>query len=444
MSGARDVALQTVRDVFPAPPHTVERGAQEAMEYRARKAGLDARDRAFATELAYGAIKMRRTLDWYLAPFIGDRESPLPPVIREVLRLAIFELVFTRPDVHATVFEWVNAAKRYGHRGVANLVNAVLRSFLRDRPLEPTRDIFATYEDYLGTRYSLPTWIVRQWAAVFGEDVERICAAVNEPSRTAVTVNPLKTSVADQIATFRNDGVEATVSQWVEQSLLVDDAAYVRRREPEVRETWWTQSESSAMPVDVLNPQPGESVLDVCSGRGNKALQIGARMGREGTLLCIEREERRAKLLQRRLEEADIVAGVIEGDATQPLLPETERFDRVLIDAPCSGLGVIGRHPEARWKKQPGDGERMSLTQGAILSRIAASVHSGGAIVYAVCSSDPREGVEVVDSFVAQNNYERGLIPAAYQPFLTERGDLLIPPGLDGRDGFFIARLERR
>src|SRR5271170_7755305 len=132
---AREVALNAVRDVFPAPgAGGVERGAQDALDYRARKAGLDARDRAFATELAYGAIKMRRALDWYLEPFIGARKEPLPQAIAEILRLAVYEIIYTRADEHATVFEFVNLAKRYGHRGVGNLVNAVLRSFLRDRP----------------------------------------------------------------------------------------------------------------------------------------------------------------------------------------------------------------------------------------------------------------------------------------------------------------------
>ncbi|MEO9171304.1 MAG: 16S rRNA (cytosine(967)-C(5))-methyltransferase RsmB, partial [Candidatus Baltobacteraceae bacterium] len=132
------------------------------------------------------------------------------------------------------------------------------------------------------------------------------------------------------------------------------------------------------------------------------------------------------------------------GDATDELLPETQRFDRVLIDAPCSGIGVVGRHPETRWKKQHGDGERLSATQAKILERIAASVHAGGAIVYAVCSTDSRETFDVVDGFLAHSSFERGLIPASYEPFLTAQGDVLIPPGIDGRDGFFIARLERR
>ena len=441
---AREVALHTVRDVFVAPGGGTERGAQEALDYRARKANLEARDRAFATELAYGAIKMRRALDWYLEPFIGERRADLPPVILEILRLAVYELVYTRADTHATVFEFVNLAKRYGHRGVANLVNAVLRSFLRDRPPDPTRDLFENDDEYLGVRYSLPTWLVRQWRAVFGDRAEAICAAVNDPARAAVTVNGLRTTPDQVVEQFTAERIGATPSAFVPESLLIDEAAAVRSREAGASGAWWIQSESSAMPVAVLNPQPEESIVDVCSGRGNKALQIGARIGPQGRLLCIERDTRKAAVLEARLEGAGVAADIVVGDATAPLLEAGRRFDRVLVDAPCSGVGVVGRHPEARWKKQPGDGERLALTQRALLEALAPSVHEGGALVYAVCSSDPRETVEVVEWFRSKANFERGLIPAAFEPFITEEGDILVPPGLDGRDGFFIARLEHR
>ncbi len=440
---SREVALHVIRDVFP-PEGGAERGAQEALDYRVKKAGLDGRDRAFATELAYGAIKMRRTLDWYLEPYVGNRAQPLQPAIKELLRLAIFEIVYTRPDEHATVFETVNIAKRHGHRGVANLVNAVLRSFLRDRPAEPQREDFPSDDDYLGTKYSLPSWLVRMWRASFGDRLEAVCAGVNEPQRPAVTVNTLRMQPDELIQKFAEHGAKAERSGFAPDSLLLADATYARRHESAAKGEWWTQSESSAMPVDILNPQPEEAILDVCSGRGNKALQIAARLEASGSLTCVELDARKSAVLQRRLEEAGMAAAVVTGNAAEEFLPPGSRFDRVLVDAPCSGIGIIGRHPEARWKKQPGDGERLGLTQRAILDRVAPMVHEGGALVYAVCSTDPRETIEVVEWFRARHNFERGLIPSRYETQLTDEGDVLVAPGIDGRDGFFIARLERR
>ncbi len=437
---ARELALAVVRDVFPQPgSRAVDRSAQASFDYRARRAGLGDRDRAFAAELAYGSIKMRRALDWYLAPFLSGRE--LPPAILEILRLATYEIVYTRADVHATVFEFVNLAKRWGHRGLANLVNAVLRSLLRAKPAEPQREAFESEDEYLGTRYSLPTWLVRQWRDVFADALEAICGAVNEPARMAIVVNALKSEPAEAAKLLRANGIESEPSRYVPEVLLLE-------RGPPSRATgdgvWWSQSESSAMPVDVMGPQSGESILDVCSGRGNKALQIGARLADHGSLVCIDRDARKIATLARRLEETGLAAAVVTGDACAEALPPEQRFDRILVDAPCSGVGVVGRHPEARWKKQGTDGERLALTQRALLEQAARHVHPGGALVYAVCSTDPRETTEVIDWFLARQDFERGLIPSAYVPFLTRDGDALVPPGLEGRDGFYIARVERR
>ncbi len=436
---ARELALAVVRDVFPAVgSHAVERAAQASFDYRARRAGLGERDRAFAAELAYGAIKLRRALDWQLDPFVS---GTLPPAIHEILRLAAYELIYTRADVHATVFEFVNLAKRWGHRGLANLVNAVLRSLLRAGPAPPQRESFRSDDDYLGTRYSLPTWLVRQWRQVFGELLEAICAAVDEPPSGAVVVNTLKGSPAQTALALGARGVETRPSSYVAEALVVERGSVWQASGDGL---WWPQSESSAMAVELLGPQPGERILDVCSGRGNKALQIGMRLAQQGTLCCIERDARKVTTLSRRFAEAGVAAAVVTGDAATGLLSPDEHFDRVLVDAPCSGVGVVGRHPEARWKKAATDGERLALTQRAILEQAARHVYPGGALIYAVCSTDPRETVEVIDWFLARRNFERGLIPAGYARLLTRDGDVLVPPGIEGRDGFYFARVERR
>ena len=440
---AREVALAVIRDVFPVERGAVERSAQEALDYRLRRANLSDRDRAFATELAYGAIKMRRTLDWYLRPYTGTRDKPLPPTIAEILRLGIYEFVYTDAHEHATTNELVNLAKRYGHRGTAGLVNAVLRTFLRDKPAPPRREDFENDDDYLGAKYSFPTWIVRQWRSRFGDErLEEILAATNAPARTAVVVNRAKTSWEAVQAWFSEHGTAAMLSPFAEDALLVDDASVARSGERDADGAWWVQSESSAMPVDILNPQSGEAVLDVCSGRGNKALQTASRLNGDGTLTCIEQDVRKSTMLEQRMALAGFAAAIVTGDATQVEL--TQKFDRILLDAPCSGIGVLGRHPEARWRKRPDDGERLAHTQRALLESLAPHLHEGGTIVYAVCSTDPRETHEVVEWFMQRHNVRRGLIPARYEPLLTGADDVLVPPGLDGRDGFYIARLESR
>ena len=437
MSAAREVALRVVRDVFPEDGKHVERTAHAAFDYRVRQAGLDARDAAFAAELAYGAIKMRRTLDWYLAPYVA---GTVPAAVRELLRLAAYELLFTRADEHAAVFESVNLAKRIAHRGLANLVNAVLRRLLRERPTPPQRDQFEDDAEYFGTKYSLPTWLVVQWLDVFGSATEAICEGVNAPAQQAIVVNTLLNSVDDARERLAALNVVTETSAFVPEALLVREG----RIPSDADGGWWQQSESSAMVTDVLHPHPGDTILDVCSGRGNKALQIGTRLERDGALLCIERDERKTHILTERLEKAGIAGAIVTGDATQELLPQGRGFERALIDAPCSGVGIVGRQPEARWKKQKGDGERLATTQRALLEQIARHVLPGGVLVYAVCSTDPRETTEVMDWFLTRHDFERGTIAAKYETLLGATGDVLVPPGIERRDGFFIARLERR
>lgn len=431
-SSARDVALAVVRDVFPNERGRRERGAQEALDYRARRAGLSERDRAFATELAYGAIKMRRALDAALQPFVGERRHALPPVVAEILRLGAYELLYTRADAHATVFEFVNLAKRYGHRGLGNLANAVLRGLLRHPPAEPQPAAFASLDDYLGARYSLPDWLVRRWREAFGDDaLQAVCAAVNEPARAAVVVNRAVLDRADAAKLLNESGVEAAPSDLAGDALVVlRGAARLPDLERGDGSRWWTQSESSALAVDLLDPQPGDAVLDLCSGRGNKALQIAARLD-GGNLTCVERQPGKAAELTRRLSVAGMAAAVVTGDATDPELPLGEAFDRVLVDAPCSAIGLVGRHPEARWKKRPDDGERLAVTQTALLRRAAARLRQGGTLVYAVCSNDRSETSGVVDAAVADGTLRR------------IAGDAVIEPGVNGRDGFYFARLTR-
>ena len=249
------------------------------------------------------------------------------------MRLATYELVYTRADVHATVFEFVNLAKRWGHRGLANLVNAVLRSLLRAEPMEPRRESFESDDEYFAIRYSLPTWLVRQWRQVFGDALEAICMGVNEPARPAIVVNALKSTPLETAERLRASGIETQPSSYVAEALLVERGRAARVNGDGA---WWSQSESSAMAVDVLGPQPGETILDVCSGRGNKALQIGARLAGQGALFCIERDARKVASLGRRLEEAGVVAAVVEGDATHE-----DRCRRINASIGCSWTHLV-------------------------------------------------------------------------------------------------------
>jgi 16S rRNA (cytosine967-C5)-methyltransferase len=432
---ARDVAFEVVRDVFG--PEL--RGAQAAFDVRSRRAGLDARDRGFAAELAYGSIKQRRLIDWYLGPYVGGREKPLPPAILEVLRLGVYQLRFmSGTEDHAAVSETVNLAWRHGHKGTAGLVNAVLRRMIADGPLEPDPTDYENENDYAGVRFSVPTWVAAQFGRSYDGERDAALAGVNAAPQHAISVNTLRAEPATIVAELAERGITASPSRFVAETLLLDSGSL--GDDPTGR--WSIQGEAAAMPVDVLAPRPGETILEFCGGRGNKTLQLAARSNGLGNIVTIELDEKKLRVMRAHLERAGITnVAIVHGDAR--IAAEEVRADAVLLDAPCSGLGVIGRHPEARWRKTPNDGARLAEGQDELLRAAAARTAPGGRLVYSVCSSDPREGRERIENFLAEDAaFSRSPLPERYAEF-ERGGDLIVPAGIEGRDGFYIASLVR-
>ena len=428
---AREVALQVCRDVFGPHP----RGAREALDYRLRKATLDARDRAFATELAYGAIKMRRYLDFELEPFVGERAKTLPQPIAEILRLGTYQLrAMHGVEAYAAVSESVGLARKYGHKGTAGLVNAVLRRVADAAPRDAD----------LATAASLPTWVVAHWRERFGEDrLPAILAGVNAPPAVGLAVDLRNGDRGDAQNALAGAGIVAAPSPLARDVLVLAPDASAADVEHLAQHRWHLHAEAAALPVDLLDPQPGERVVELCCGRGNKTLQIVSRTGDTGTVLAVDSDARKTAELAKRLAAAGAVSvAVVTADATA--MEAEADADAVLLDAPCSGLGILGRQPEARWRKRPEDPVRMALLQARLLATAARSVRPGGRLVYAVCSTDRREGEDVIAACLAAHAaFARAALPARYAPASTAAGDVLVPPGIDGRDGFFIAVLSR-
>lgn len=428
---AREVALQVCRDVFGPTP----RGAREALDYRLRKTALAPRDRAFATELAYGAIKMRRFLDFELQPYVGERAKSLPQPIAEILRLGTYQLrAMNGVEAYAAVSESVGLARKYGHKGTAGLVNAVLRRIATDAPREAD----------LETRASLPNWVVSHWRERFDEErLDAILAGVNGPAAAGLCVDLRKATTAEAQAVLSEAGIATTPSAFAHDELVLDATAPSGELERLAEHRWHLHAEAAAFPVDILDPQPAQRIVELCCGRGNKTLQIASRMHDEGSILAVDDDPRKIAQTSARLDAAGI-ATVALVTADVSAMQATPDADLVLLDAPCSGLGILGRQPEARWRKRPDDPERMAVVQRKLLDAAAGSLKPGGALVYAVCSTDRRECEDVVDAFLAaQAGFSRDVLPPRYAPFSTANGDVLVPPGLDGRDGFYIARLRR-
>ncbi len=439
----RRAAYEVLRRVFEH-----EAWADRALPAAAERHGLDRRERAQAQRLAYGAVQRRGTTDHLIAELAERPLVKLDPPVLAALRLGLYELVFSdaTPD-HAAVDEAVELAKGSGGRrrkAGAGLVNAVLRR------AAATDDLLSGLDDSTpegaAVLHSCPEWLARMWWEELGERGARsLLAAVNEPPETALRINTLRADPKVLVEELGDEGVErpepgplGPPEAIVAAEGLTDELAR-RIEDGELV----PQSRSSQAVVAVLDPQPGEQLLDLCAAPGMKTTAIAARMGNRGNVVAVERDPGRAGQLGdlcARLGATSVT--VVEGDATE--LDLGGGYDRVLVDPPCSDLGTLASRPDARWRKSPELIERVSAVQGDIAVRAVDALKPAGTLVYSTCTISRREGEDRVAELLAGGGVE-AVDLGAKAPDLASTHDprfLQTRPDRDGTDGFLIARLE--
>ncbi|MDR5708418.1 MAG: 16S rRNA (cytosine(967)-C(5))-methyltransferase RsmB [Armatimonadota bacterium] len=438
MTEAREVALHIL--------HRVEaEGAFSNVlltNLRARKE-LSGRDTELATALVLGVLRWRARLDYALRYFLEQPPEKLPPRIRIILRMGAFQLLFLeRIPAYAAVHESVELARRHGHRGMAALVNAVLRRLAREGEPPPPEDPL----EALAVRQSHPRWLVERWVGRWGfEEAELLCTANNRPPPAFLRVNLLRATVEEVQARLQRAGVETAPGSFPDSLRILSGPPGERIRV--VQEGLaWPQDEGSMAVVYALHPRPEEVVVDACAAPGGKTTHLAALMRNEGRLLSCEVHPRKVETLRRTAERAG-------ARCVEPVLLDArhlgERYpevaDRVLVDAPCTGLGVIRRRPEIRWRVLPDGPARAARRQRELLAGAARALRPGGVVVYAVCSPEPEEGEKVVEWGMRA----AGLVPDPFEipwrggQLEASGGRLLLLPHRHDTDGFFIARLRR-
>jgi 16S rRNA (cytosine967-C5)-methyltransferase len=432
---ARHCAFAVLRRVF-------EDGAwaDRALRGEAERLGLDARDLALATRLAYGAVQRRATLDHVIETLSGRSLDRLEPAVIAALRLGIFQLVYLdRVPDHAAVAESVELAKAES-RGGAGLVNAVLRRAAREAEALVGALPDGTPEQ-AALRHSHPEWIARLWWDTFGAGTARaLMAADNQPAEAALRANTLRITAAD-LAQRLPVETEPTG----EEGLILDEP-FDAHGSSEWREGLFMPQSRAAMAVArVLAPEPGERVLDLCAAPGGKTTHLAALMRDQGELVAVERHTGRAQALRRTA--ARMGATSVEVRVADAAEPAGGTYDRVLVDPPCSDLGTLASRPDARWRKTADQPERLARTQGAILRAGADALAPGGTLVYSTCTISPAENERVIDAFLAEREeFEaddlRQEVPVWQHPSVPFHLQTL--PHRDGTEGFFIARLGRR
>ncbi|MFI5009460.1 MAG: 16S rRNA (cytosine(967)-C(5))-methyltransferase RsmB [Solirubrobacterales bacterium] len=420
---ARVCAFAVLRRVFEQGAYT-----DRALQSEARE--LDARDRALAMRLAYGAVQRKGTLDHLIEHLAGRPVARLDAPVLAALRLGLYELLYLRgaPD-HAVVADAVELAKTTGRVG-HGLVNAVLRRATREGPAllaELREDTPA----HAATMHSHPEWIARLWWEELGADGARaLMAADNEPGELALRANTLRTTAAELARALP---VATHTDPRLPEALVLDGPLDLHGSPLWSEGAFLAQSRAAMLVARALDPQPGERVLDLCAAPGGKSTHLAALMQGQGEVVAVERNPHRAAELQRtaqRLHAANVRVEL--ADAALPRSSEAP-FDRVLVDPPCSGLGTLQARADLRWRVTPESVREMVGIQASILAAGAAVLRPGGVLVYSTCTISLIENERQIVAFLD-----------SHPDFAQAEPPLVTLPHRDHTAGFFIARLQRR
>ena len=442
MDKAREAALKIMTAV-----HQQGAYANVALAKELRQGGLSDMDRRFVTELVYGAVKAGEALDWIIRKYLTRPWNKVNPLVQEILRLGTYQLRYMdKVPASAACNESVELAKKFANMGAAKFVNGVLRSMVR----EPEKGKFPEGKGnatvHLALSQQHPEWLVRRWIKEFGYDeAERLCRFDNAKAPLTVRTNTLKTSPSELFLQLTAMGVEAEKSQLSDEGYILTGYGALDNLAPLQEGYCQVQDESSMLVAHVVDPQPGELVLDVCSAPGGKATHMAALMENRGRIVACDIYEHK---LQRVMENAarlgiNIIDPVLK-DAREIHHDFAGQADRVLVDAPCSGLGVLRRKPDSRWRKTPQLLKELPRLQLEILQSAAACVKAGGILVYSTCTIAREENQAVVEKFLAENadfalEHTGSRLPRPRQDAMVQ-----LYPQRDGTDGFFIACMRRK
>jgi 16S rRNA (cytosine967-C5)-methyltransferase len=409
-------------------------------------------DRALATELVYGTLRWRGRLDHLLGRVLDRDLEKLEPLVASILRVGAYQIVFSeRIPASAAIDQSVSCARALGAERASGLVNAVLRRLAHELH---ALALPALAEDPLGHlihALSFPAWLAERFLQRYGpEEAAALERALNEVPPRTVRANPRRVSRQQLLEELRTRFPNAVACRFAPEGVVLGRRGDPGRDPAFLEGRCTVQDEASQLVVTLLDPRPGERVLDACAAPGAKATAIAERVGETGRVLALDRNARRLGLLRRdarRLGLGNVRAAV--RDAAEPLgeLAAEGPFDRVLVDAPCSGIGAVRRNPDARWRVRPGDVARLAEAQATLLRRAAEAVRPGGSLVYSTCTLLEEENEAVVGAFLAERpefrTAARESLPAAVAPLVGDDGFMRCLPHRHDTDGFFAARLER-
>ncbi len=443
----RMIAIRVVERVQRAGAY-----ADLALHHALVQSRMPAADRGLATELVYGTLRWRGRLDYLIEKALDRDISKLEPLVTSALRVGAYQLFFSdRIPANAAVDEAVRCVRAMGLERATGLVNAVLRRLAREGDAIEFPKIETDPIDYLVHAESLPRWLAKRWLDEFGaEEAASLAATLNQAAPVTVRVNRTKTTREALLPELTERFPDATACRYAPDGIILGRKGDAGQDPAFLSGKISVQDEASQLVVHLLDPRPGERILDTCSAPGTKTAAIAERLNGEGHVLALDRHPRRLQLVGRGIRRLEI-GGVatLERDATQSLvdLAADEPFDRILVDAPCSGLGALRRNPDARWRIRPEDLESLGKVQRAILESAAEVLRPGGSLVYSTCTITKEENESVIQGFMATRPgwqiAAKESAPVELQELIDENGFLRLLPHQHDTDGFFAVRLIR-
>ncbi|HBB34010.1 MAG TPA: 16S rRNA (cytosine(967)-C(5))-methyltransferase [Cyanobacteria bacterium UBA8803] len=458
MSNPRQMAFLALRDIY-------QRGAftDIALDRVLRTAQLSDVDRRLATELVYGTVRRSRTLDALIDQLGKKKAHQQPPDLRIILHLGLYQLRYQeRIPVSAAVNTTVELAKENGFKGLAGVVNGLLRNYARLQKDELTEDsslipnpgrdplkLPVEPVQRLGILHSFPDWIIQMWIEQLGvEETEQLCQWLNRSPTLDLRVNPLRVSIEEVETAMQEAGVEVQRVPYLPQALRLTGSTGAIQKLPGFSEGWWTIQDSSAQLVShLLDPQSGEVAIDATAAPGGKTTHMAELMGDRGKVWACDKSTPRLKKVQENAQRLQLQSIQICGGDSRNLPQFINCADRVLLDAPCSGLGTLHRRPDIRWRTTPATVAELSVLQGELLLQAATWVKPGGILVYATCTLHPQENEGVIQGFLMHHPHWQIDPPPPNSPltaFCTPQGWLKVWPHRYQMDGFFMARLQHR
>ncbi|MFP4172056.1 MAG: 16S rRNA (cytosine(967)-C(5))-methyltransferase RsmB [Candidatus Hydrogenedentota bacterium] len=436
----RDAAIDVLLRVYT-------RGAylKEALDKSLRRRNLSDRGRRFLTQLVYGAVRHRLLCGHILQRLLHQPLEELPVPIRLVLEMGVYQALFCdNVTFPAMVHTSVELAKKRGHAGTAKLANAVLKKVpesLDDVAL-PSRD--HEWREYLSVRYSLPLWMVQLWErdAAQGGELEALCQAMNEVAPVTVRTNTARITPRDLMAAFEKADCAPGKRTPVPEEITLESGLPPARSKRFAEGAYLIQDPASMLAAHLMEPERGERLLDLCAAPGGKTTHLAQLTESGAFIVALDNQPRKLARIRENQERLGL-GGIrlICADAAHP--PLEAPFDRVLLDAPCSGMGAMRRHPELKWRLDPEVSKRMGRLQTELLRSAVRRCKTGGRIVYSVCTFTSDETLHVVAPLCEEGLVEPEDGPQWLEQWRKEEGTYQTRPNRDGLDAFCLIRLRK-